>query len=72
MTQEFIARFLKLVIDWIKKHNCKVSNKIRMISQILNDIFSYSNTKKEPHFHFKVMPYLSKECSTSSKPVLTF
>ena len=52
MTQEFIARFLKLVIDCIKKHNCKVSNKIKMISQILNDIFSYSNTKKEPQFHF--------------------
>ena len=51
-TQEFMARFLKLIIDWIKKHNCKVSNKIKMISQILNDIFSYSNTKKEPHFHF--------------------
>ena len=52
MTQEFIARFLKLVIDCIKKLNCKVSNKIKMISQILNDIFSYSNTKKEPQFHF--------------------
>ena len=34
MTQELIARFLKLIIEQIKKHLAQLQSKIKMIGQI--------------------------------------